>query len=56
MKTISGIKAEKIGHLEYCLEKLRFKENANNEEEIKQLYRWFYHVVFLVSYVCFINY
>lgn len=45
MKTISGIKAEKIGHLEYCLEKLRFKENTNNEEEIEQLYRCLYRVV-----------
>ena len=45
MKTIESAKKEKISHLEFCLEKLRMRENGYNELEIKYLYQKIYHVV-----------
>ena len=45
MKSRSSIKKEKISHLQWCLDKLMFKENPNNSEEIEVLYRKIFKII-----------
>lgn len=45
MRSFESIKRLKISHLEFCLEKLNYKENEENQERVKQLYKKIYHIV-----------
>lgn len=44
MKTPEKVKAEKISHLEDCMEKLLRKDDGSNEFEIVRIYRLIYRV------------
>ncbi len=45
MQTPQAVKDEKIAHLEYCLNKLQYKNSGNNEGEIYRLYSHIYGVI-----------
>ena len=45
MQTPQAVKDEKIAHLEYCLNKLQYKNSGYNEDEIYLLYSYIYGVI-----------
>ena len=45
MQTQEAVKDEKIAHLEYCLNKLQYKNYSYNEDRIYQLYSHIYGVI-----------
>lgn len=45
MKTKQAVKDEKIAHLEYCLNKLQYKNYGYNEDRIYRLYSYIYGVI-----------
>jgi len=49
MRKFNSIKNEKIGHLQWCLDKLRLKENFHNCELCENLYRSIMEIVIKMS-------
>lgn len=45
MQTPESLKKEIISHLEYCLEKLQYKDNGYNESKVMRLYTIIYNVI-----------
>lgn len=45
MKTPAGTKNEKIAHLNWCLEKLKFYDKGSDTEDFEQLYRYIYEMI-----------
>lgn len=45
MQTQQAVKDEKIAHLEYCLNKLQYKNSGYNEDRIYRLYSHIYGVI-----------
>ena len=45
MKTQQAVKDDKIAHLEYCLNKLQYKNHGYNEDRIYRLYSHIYGVI-----------
>lgn len=49
MKTSTGIKNDRIAHLNWCLEKLQFYDQGNNTEDFEQLYRYIYEMITIMD-------
>ena len=45
MKSVSQVKREKIAHLNWCLEKLRFHDTGTKDEDYEYLYRLIFEIV-----------
>ena len=49
MKTSTGIKNDRIAHLNWCLEKLKFYDQGNNTEDFEQIYRYIYEMITIMD-------
>ena len=45
MKSVSEVKRVKLAHLNWCLEKLKFRDTGIKEEDYEYLYRLIFEIV-----------
>lgn len=49
VRSVSSLKKEKIAHLNWCLEKLKFHDTGTKDEDYEYLYRFIFEMVATMS-------